>query len=126
MRIRGELIANVAAVTDTFTSAGLFWGVGLQDFQVTGEFENPFSHSFSDDWMWWGGHYFTNIDASTAGLQDPRNAVTGAIRLPIDIRSKRRCDPSDDLVAVFVNSPPNLGANDVAAAFLGRVLIQES
>jgi len=123
MRIRGELVMTIDNATPVLgDSASVYLGIGLQDaiLGVPGAaFEDPYSQSYGNDWMWWEHHFLYRTVADSDG-------VTATVRVPLDVRSKRRVDESDELVAVFVNSAPSVQPRAIGAILSGRVLVQET
>jgi hypothetical protein len=100
----------------------LYLAIGLQD-GVAGlagnTSEEPFSHSYGP-WMWWRELYLYQDSAAGGGH-------LSTARLELDIRTKRRFDATDILVACVTNSPQ--GGVDVplmGAAFGIRVLYKDN
>jgi len=130
MRIRGELLVVQDQAPGVIADqANLYWGIQLSDHNQGDPgnvFENPFTHSFSNDWMWWGAHFLYNAGPTQVGVENSRNSVTGAVRTTFDIRAKRRMDETDDLVLIALNAAPAVQPVDLGAVFTGRILIQET
>jgi len=127
LRMRGELLITIAQPLAGPSllpgdQAQLYFGIGPQDTVqgiAGGDFEDPFTKSFTDDWMWWGSTYMLNADEVTGSS---RNSFTAGARYIMDVKAKRRLDESDDLVAVFVNVAPVQQPVGCAAALSLRVL----
>jgi len=123
MRIRGEILVNLDTATPVLgDSALVYLGIGLQDTSMGlpgSQFENPFNESFSNDWMWWQttSLYRTATDG---------DSTTAVVRYQLDVRSKRRVDETDDLVAVVVNQAPDTQPRAIGLGIFGRVLLQET
>jgi len=126
MRIRGEVFAQLGDPTtpDTSSQAVAIIGIGLSN-KIEGDpgndYEDPYNHSFSNDWMWWQTIYLGTTDS--AGAFQPG---TSSARFVLDVRSKRRVDPSDELVMVVVNAAPVVAPGTLGALCVARVLIQET
>jgi len=117
LRIRGEVLATLQAPAPIASplQGQLYIGIGLQNANALAEFEDPFTHSFTDDWMWWQPIYL-------AASADARLSTLGSARFILDVRSKRRVDLTDDLVVVAV-AAPSTNPTPVSAVVSGRALI---
>lgn len=122
-RVRGEVLVTITSLDDVAPlvagdQANLYWGVAFQD-AVTGaagaDFEDPLEQSYSPVWLWWSNQFLRYSG-------DDRDSVTSAVRIPVDIRAKRRVDPSDQLVLVAVNESPANQPVSCAMYFTGRCL----
>jgi len=119
MRIRGEIVVNLAEVAST--QADVWIGIGLVDQINAGTGEDPFTHSFSDDWMWHQAIFLTQ-----GATPQPRDSVLACARYLLDVRSKRRCDPTDNLIAKIVNAAPATLPGSIGVVVQGRLLLQET
>lgn len=124
MRIRGELVATINVPTaPTQSAVVLFWGIHVVDqltFSIPASVEDPFNHSFSNDWMWHGTTYLATGNVAN----DSRNGTLAAARIPFDVRSKRKLDQTDLLVVSFT-SVQTTAPGSIGAAITGRALFQE-
>lgn len=124
MRIHADVVVVLDPATPVVGDVSYtYMGIGLQD-GITGlagnTYEEPFTHSYAP-WMYWKSIPLYRL--STDG-----DSSLSSVRFSIDIRSKRRFDATDQLVAVFVNNPGGVEPTErsIGAALSMRVLYKDN